>query len=309
MSISSGFNNTLVMTSPYHAGELLVQQRLGERHLAERNGPAIRTTIAHSGALLMARQPLAIISSMGPNGQVWTSVLQGVPGFAHSPAPHHLVLDAKLLAVYAPDVLWTNLATHSAVSLLFIDFATRWRFRVNGHARAVAGGWVVDVEQAFLNCPQYIQPRPVVLPGTGTMSAVPRAAGLGLPAELAAWVSTADTFFVGSSDAHQALDTAFRGGPAGFVQVEAAGTLLVPDYAGNSMYNSLGNFEVNPAAGLLFLDAAGGRTVQFTGQAAVVWPGPDAEAPATPAGGPGRYWRFVPAAWVVAPLPIPLPFS
>ena len=40
-----------------------------------------------------------------------------------------------------------------------------------------------------------------------------------------------------------------------------AGTLLVPDYVGNSMYNSLGNVEVNLAAGLLFLDAAGGRTV------------------------------------------------
>ena len=292
------------MTSPYHAGELLVQQRLGERHIAERNGPAIRTTIAQSGALLLAQQPMVVVSSLSPDGQVWTSVLQGAPGFAYSPAPHQLALDANLLTVSATDVLWANLATQSAVSLLFIDFATRWRFRVNGRARAVAGGWLVDVEQAFLNCPQYIQPRPAVPPGTGMVSSRPRTAGLGLPAELAAWVATADTFFVGSSDAHQALDTAFRGGPAGFVQVEATGTLLVPDYVGNSMYNSLGNFEVNPAAGLLFLDAAGRRTVQFTGQAEMVWPGAEA-----PAGSTGRYWRFAPTAWVVAPLPVPLPFG
>ena len=292
-----------MISSPYHAGERLVQQRLGERHLAERNGPAIRTAIAPGGALLMAQQPMAIVSSLSPDGQVWTSVLQGVPGFAHSPTPHQLALKAELLAVSPTDVLWANLATQSAVSLLFIDFATRWRFRVNGQARAVADGWVVDVDQAFLNCPQYIQPRPAVPTGTGTVSRLPRTAGPGLPAELAAWVATADTFFVGSSDAHQALDTAFRGGPAGFVQVEPAGTLRVPDYVGNSMYNSLGNFAVNPAAGLLFLDAAGGRTVQFTGQAEIIWPGAE-----NPAGGTGRYWRFAPTAWVVAPLPVPLPF-
>lgn len=289
--------------SPYHAGELLVQQRLGEQHIAAGHAPAIRSTIPASVAAVLARQPLVVISSLDAAGQVWSSLLQGTPGFAHSPAPGQLALNAALLAKSASDILWSNLAGHSGVSLLFIDFPSRWRFRVSGQAVAVADGWLIDIEQAFLNCPQYLQPQPLVPPGAGVVSAAPRRSGAGCPPNLAAWMATADTFFLGSCDAGQALDTAHRGGPAGFVQVEAAGTLLVPDYVGNSMYNSLGNFELNPAAGLLFLDAAGGRSLQLTGRAEVLWHEAGSEAMT---GGTNRFWRFTAAAWVEAPLPAPL---
>ena len=292
-------------SSPYHAGERAVQQRLGEQHLADRNAPAIRPAVPAGVAAQLARQPLVLVTSLDAAGAVWTSVLQGTPGFAHCPAPTEVVLEAALLAPAAADVLWANLAGQSAVSLLFIDLATKWRYRVNGRAHALAHGWRVDIEQAFLNCPQYVQVHPAAAPGVGAPAPVPREMGPALTPALAAWVGAADSFFVGSSDAAQALDTAYRGGPAGFVRVEAGGTLLVPDYVGNSMYNSLGNFAVNPAAGLLFLDAASGRSLQLTGRAEVLWQG---AGPVVDTGGTGRFWRFTPTAWVVASLPAALPF-
>ncbi|GAA4028123.1 pyridoxamine 5'-phosphate oxidase family protein [Hymenobacter glaciei] len=294
-------------TSPYHAGERQVQRHLGEEQVADRHAPAIRPTIPASVAELLRQQPLAIASSLDAGGRVWTSAVQGTPGFARCSVPTQLALDLALLVQAPEDVLWANLARQPAVSLLFIDFPTKWRFRVNGRARAAAPGWVVDIDQAFLNCPKYLPEYPAAMPGAGGRSGAPRTAGPGAPPDLAAWLRRADSFFVGSSDGALALDTAYRGGPAGFVQLEAAGTLLVPDYAGNSMYNSLGNFALCDAAGLLFLDPATGRALQLTGRAEVLWS--EGLGPATPTGGPGRQWRFTPGAWVEAPLPVLLPFG
>ena len=293
-------------TSPYHAGERQLQRRLGEEQVADRHAPAIRTTIPASVAKQLRQQPLVIVSSLDASGRVWTSALQGAPGFARSFRPMQLAVDMALVVQASEDLLWANLAQQPAVSLLFIDFPTKWRFRVNGRARAAAPGWVVDIDQAFLNCPKYLPDHPAALPGAGALSVAPRTAGKGAPPDLAAWLRRADSFFVGSSDGAQALDTAYRGGPAGFVQLEAAGTLLVPDYAGNSMYNSLGNFALCDAAGLLFLDPATGRALQLSGRAELLWS--ECPGPAAPAGGTGRHWRFTPARWVESPLPVVLPF-
>lgn len=291
--------------SPYHAGERRVQRHLGEEPVADRHAPAIRPTIPASVAAQLCQQPLVLVSSLDAGGRVWTSALQGVPGFARVPKPTQLALDMTLVAKSAEDVLWANLA-RQPVSLLFIDFPSKWRFRVNGRARAAAPGWVVDIDQAFLNCPKYLADRSAALPGAGAVPGGARTAGAGTPPDLAGWLRRADSFFVGSSDGAQALDTAYRGGPAGFVQLEAAGTLLVPDYVGNSMYNSLGNFALCDAAGLLFLDPATGRALQLSGRAEVLWSA--GTGPAAPTGGPGRHWRFTPEVWVEAPLPAVLPF-
>lgn len=295
-----------MIATPYHAGERQVQRHLGEEQVADRHAAAICSTIPAGVARQLACQPLVLVSSLDAAGQVWTSALQGALGFARSPEPTQLVVDMALVVPAGEDPLWGHLARQPAVSLLFIDFSTKWRFRVNGRARAAAPGWVVDIDQAFLNCPKYLSDRPAALLGAGAVSGGPRTAGLGTPPDLAAWLSRADSFFVGSSDGARALDTAYRGGPAGFVQLEAAGnSLLVPDYVGNSMYNSLGNFALCDAAGVLFLDPATGRVLQLTGRAEVLWSG---AGPAAATGGTGRYWRFIPAAWVEAPLPAPLPF-
>lgn len=49
--------------------------------------------------------------------------------------------------------------------------------------------------------------------------------------------------------------------------------LLVPDYAGNNFFNTIGNLVVDPRAGLLFLDFQRGHAMHLTVTAEVVWKG------------------------------------
>ena len=151
-----------------------MQQRLGEQHIADRNAPCILTEIADNVGPFLRAQTLAAVSSRDAAGQVWTSLLLGAPGCAWAPTPTQLRLEEALLKPSPADVLWHNLREHSEVSVLFIDLGTRWRYRVNGRAHAVAGAWTVAVEQAFLNCPQYIHKRALALvPGDAGPSVVP----------------------------------------------------------------------------------------------------------------------------------------
>jgi len=46
---------------------------------------------------------------------------------------------------------------------------------------------------------------------------------------------------------------------------------VFPDYAGNNMFNTLGNISINPQAGLLFSDFERGNTLQVTGKASIIW--------------------------------------
>ncbi|NEO48940.1 MAG: pyridoxamine 5-phosphate oxidase, partial [Moorea sp. SIO4A3] len=66
-------------------------------------------------------------------------------------------------------------------------------------------------------------------------------------------------------------DASHRGGYPGFIQVISDNQLVFPDYAGNNMFQTLGNLTVNPHAGLLFIDFERGNTLQLTGIAEVIW--------------------------------------
>jgi hypothetical protein len=50
-------------------------------------------------------------------------------------------------------------------------------------------------------------------------------------------------------------------------------TLTIPDFSGNLHFNTFGNLELNPRAGLLFIDFAQGNLLYLTGNAEVIWEG------------------------------------
>jgi hypothetical protein len=84
-------------------------------------------------------------------------------------------------------------------------------------------------------------------------------------------VATADTFFIASYHPINGADASHRGGRPGFVKVRDATTLIWPDYAGNGLFNTLGNIVEYPRVGLLFVDFASGRTLQVAGIAQIDW--------------------------------------
>jgi hypothetical protein len=67
------------------------------------------------------------------------------------------------------------------------------------------------------------------------------------------------------------VDVSHRGGPAGFVEVAADGSALtVPDYVGNFFFNTLGNLQLNPRCGLVFVDFEGRGLLQVAARGGVV---------------------------------------
>jgi hypothetical protein len=80
------------------------------------------------------------------------------------------------------------------------------------------------------------------------------------------WIFGADTFFVASAHPEQGVDASHRGGLPGFVQVLDQHRLRIPNFLGNSMFNTLGNFVSYLDAGLVFLDFDRSQVLQLSGR-------------------------------------------
>ncbi|MFF7209315.1 pyridoxamine 5'-phosphate oxidase family protein [Streptomyces sp. NPDC008238] len=276
----------------FHEGELAVQRRAGVAEEAARlRGMLDPPRLGGGVALFLADRDLAVLGAHDEEGRLWASPLTGAPGFLTTRG------DTVRVAARpgAGDPL-AGLPAGGAAALIVIDFANRRRLRLNGTlASAGDAGLDLAVDQAYGNCPQYIQqrvlgPAPAGGPGGGDAPAGARAADR-LDAAQAALVARVDTFFLGTAHPVRGADVSHRGGPPGFVRVTEDGGLWWPDYPGNNMFNSLGNLAADPAAALLFVDFPTGTTLQLSGTAEVDW-----TAPGTPGddGGTGRRVRFTP---------------
>jgi hypothetical protein len=273
---------------PYHAGEQALQRRAGWRERLAEVGPLVmRERMPDQHRELFGKLPFVLVGSMDGTGQPHASVLIGAPGFLHTP-------DAQTLAIGArPDAaepLHDALRIGASVGVLGIEPHTRRRNRMNGVVSALhAGGFAVRVRQSFGNCPKYIQARHArVVGGAPAPVAVQRMPQLDHAA--ASLVRSADTFFIASavppaqidSSAAHGVDVSHRGGKPGFVRVQRGAdgvdVLTVPDFAGNNMFNTLGNLALHPRAGLLFIDFERGERLQLAVQASVSWHGDEPAA-------------------------------
>lgn len=283
---------------PYHDGELEVQRRAGEVDRGRRNGVVIRDTIVGGARAFLEQLRYAVVGSRDDAGQPWAHVLIGDAGLARAEG-EAVVFDLARVVVDPSDPLWSHVEHDPDVGLLFIDLGNRRRLRVNGAARRDGDRLVVDVHEAYPNCPKYIQRRALV----GALARAEGEAartGTDLPADLQELVRTADTFFVASAHAKRGVDASHRGGAPGFVRVVDDRTLEIPDYPGNSMYNTLGNLARDPRAGLLFIDFEANRTLQLTGTTRTRW---NQEEARDRTGGTGRVWQLQVNGWRAAPLP------
>jgi uncharacterized protein len=280
-------------TENFHEGELAVQRLAGVQREAGRLAGMLGVPNLDGGIrTFLADRELAVITARDAEHRLWTSPLHGGPGFLE-------VHDGALTVKTAPrqgDPLW-RLGAGQPVGLIAIEFATRRRMRVNGTlVQAGPGGLEIEVEQAFGNCPKYIQQRNIE--SAATMSAARSVHRDRLSPEDGALIARADTFFFGTVHPQRGADASHRGGTPGFVRVDGS-QLWWPDYPGNNMFNSLGNLTVDDSAALLFLDFAEGRALQLSGTAVVEWTDPGT---AGDDGGTGRRVRFTPEAVVASDL-------
>ncbi len=259
--------------SPWHAGEKTLQEKVGVAERMEAFGQkVIRDYMPDQHRSFYHQLPFMVAASVDVLGRPWATLLEGPEGFVSSPDPRVLTIDTTLPA---DDPATPGLVAGQAVGLLGIELHTRRRNRINGQIRQAAEGQLqVRVEQSFGNCPQYIQLRDytrVAEPAQARVDATT------LDATSVSLIQAADTFFVASyveqGDGQRAVDVSHRGGRPGFVKVEG-NRLIIPDYAGNLHFNTLGNLLVNPRAGLLFIDFSNGNVLQLCGRAEVLLDSP-----------------------------------
>lgn len=282
----------------FHEGEIALQRSVG---MAERIGH-IGSRVVHDFMPdqhrdFYARLPFIVAATVDDAGDVWPTMFTGQPGFISSPSPRSLTIKAKL---HRADPAAAGVKARGAIGLLGIDLGTRRRNRMNGTIKRSAGGSLeIRVGHAFGNCPQYIQLRDVDFADDRKQPAPARAEeSVELTREARQIISAADTFFVASYvdrvDERQ-VDASHRGGKPGFVRIDDDGLLTIPDFTGNFYFNTLGNFVVNPRAGLLFIDFETGDILQLTGTATVVTNSPETSA----FKGADRIWTFRPGRVVL----------
>lgn len=271
-------NSQSPTASPYfHEGEIAVQKRAGSYESMLQVGPiSIRPFMPDQHRQFFEQIPFVVIGSVDAAGWPWASILTGGAGFMQSPTPTRLTLEAAPLT---DDPLAQALSENTPLGLIGIEIGTRRRNRMNANVVSVADGKVaLDVVQSFGNCPQYIQTRDLKMlrAPDSAVDRKPTEYFTELDDAAQAFVAQADTFFVSSSvtpekdPVTEGVDVSHRGGRAGFVKVNG-NHLTIPDYAGNRFYNTLGNFLVNPKAGITFPDYATGDVLMLTGSVEILW--------------------------------------
>ena len=151
----------------YHEGMRQLQDQRETRALADRLAKVtMRTAFTEEDKAFIQRSRMFFIATADGDGQPECSYKGGLPGFVR-------VVDDRTLAI--PDYdgngqyrSWGNVLANPKVGLLFIDFETPKRLRVNGTAVVstddplladIPGAVFVirlTAERIFPNCPRYI---------------------------------------------------------------------------------------------------------------------------------------------------------
>jgi uncharacterized protein len=288
--------------TPFHEGELQAQKLAGETVEGESNGAMIDDKLMIGALNFIRAQKMAIVSSRDAQGRRWASLLLGAAGFMEPVDRKTLTITVDVADNDLDDVLWENLRGDDRLGVLIIQLYNRQRLRVNGRAHFAGGKLTLHVEESYGNCPKYITRREIAVAPMPPVSASRKYTALQghkLGKEQAALLKVTDVLFLATGHPERGADASHRGGNPGFVEVVDEGKLRIPDYSGNSLFNTLGNLLVDPHFGMLVPDFSGGRMLQLTGTARVNW---SAEDPEQFSGGTGRFVEFAIEEWRERPL-------
>ena len=295
--------------SPWHSGELAIQRSAGVTDRMDHVGRShLRDVLIDQHREFFPLLPFIALGTVDPAGDAWATLRAGRPGFLSSPDTKTLSFD---LGRDASDPADIGMNDGDSVGALGIDLSTRRRNRLNGTLRRDGDkGFSIEVVQSFGNCPRYIHNRnPEFTRGIDVPATSPPQISSSLDARARATIAQADTFFVASyvdaEDGTRQVDVSHRGGRPGFVRIDQDGTLTIPDFNGNSFFNTLGNFLVNPKAGLVFVDFSTGDELQLTGDARVILDSPEIAA----FHGAERLWQFKPRRVIFRRDALPLRWS
>ncbi|KAK5166942.1 uncharacterized protein LTR77_007671 [Saxophila tyrrhenica] len=275
---------------PWHDGEEQMRKAL---HVPDHDNPTV-PALSPQLANHLQIAPLIAIGTLDKEGRPWTTlwgngdkgfaqpVGQGVIGIRTPVTGKHDPVVEELVGKEAKGDVVREEGTGRMVSGLTIDLETRKRVKMYG--RMVAGALsiredeatdheehvaevqlVIKIEQSLGNCPKYLNKKHIV-PAISKPELV--SDSLKLPQQALDLLEKADLFFISSSQHDQDMDTNHRGGPPGFMRVvsndDPGAALVYPEYSGNRLYQTLGNLQVNPLAGVCVPDFETGDMLYFT---------------------------------------------
>jgi hypothetical protein len=302
-------NVPVATDSPWHEGELALQRRAGAAERMDMVGRRVlRDHLIEQHRDFYPLLPFIVVGAADRAGEIWATILAGRPGFLHSPEPHTLHVAA---AADPADPVAPGLEDGAAIGLLGIELHTRRRNRLNGTVRRTSPD-AFDIEggESFGNCPRYIRLRDFSFTrDPAAVSTLPAQHFDRVEGSAAALIAGAETLFIASSvvgaDGHRQVDVSHRGGRPGFVAMQDDGSLLMPDFAGNLFFNTLGNILVDPRCGFTFVDFERGDLLQLSGDGEVILEGPEIAA----FEGAEQLLRFRPKQIVLRPGALPLRWS
>jgi predicted pyridoxine 5'-phosphate oxidase superfamily flavin-nucleotide-binding protein len=154
-------------TTSYHSGMRELQDLRDTRRIADRLAEVtLRTRFSDEDRAFIARSRMCFVATADAAGNPDCSYKGGAPGFVQ-------VIDGNTLEI--PDYdgngmyrSWGNVLVNPQVGLLFIDFETPQRLRVNGRAEIIrdaarcaayhGAAFLVRLraERIFPNCPRYL---------------------------------------------------------------------------------------------------------------------------------------------------------
>lgn len=252
-------------------------------------------------SFMLQRAPLLAIGTVDDRGQPWTTIWGGESGFSQPLGSSIIGTRTLVDRKYDPVVqsliggrddgeVVKGEGLGKMVSGLAIDLMTRKRVKIYGRVIAAALSrisededkeemhqesdtsaqgqvqLVIRIEQSLGNCPKYLNKKDI---RPAAISSILLSKSPKLSPEALKLLEKADMFFISSCNSEYDMDTNHRGGPQGFVRVfsndEAGSELVYPEYSGNRLYQTLGNLQTNPVAGLVFPDFETGDVLYVTG--------------------------------------------
>ena len=281
----------------YHAGEMEAQRRFDVTDEAEKISDIVSNRISMSVRRIIESQSFFFFSMAPQNLQPECHFLSRMHSASGEAAPLLKVLDTKTLVFPTISNVdhceWSRINKQpQGIGMIFVDFERHLRYRINGQARQPAdlspfsNEWPhaerfieVAVAQSYTNCGARIANINVNDFAQDSQATPAPAALANLPiqdcisTQLKEFIESRSFFFMATCTRTGECDCSYKGrNPLDehVVRVMDDRTLVMPDYSGNNMFNTIGNILSNARASLLFIDIQKGIMNRINGRATVL---------------------------------------
>lgn len=261
----------------FHAGEAHMQSRWGIDTAAydAQSNQMMLPDVNPNEHVFIDSVTYSMAGSVDADGRPWASPLLSTGDGLFTVETSRTVRVREQHSIGDP--LYDNLAATGQMGVVYFEHATRRRAKSIGKAAINADGSLTyEMTRLFGICPKYIFKR-IHTPARELTTGTPEQRATLDDTDLAQ-LERSDTIWFGSYGPHGA-DVTHRGGNPGFITVVDDRTLVIPDYFGNGMFNTLGNLVLDSRLAITDVDYATGRTVHMTGTATVTPTGLPAPQP------------------------------